>query len=53
MGCYGCYLVAAGKTAGLFLNFGERKVESKRKIEDLTEAIDRMIKRSSQSCYPV
>ncbi len=30
------YLVATGKPIGLILNFGERKVEVKRKIKDLT-----------------
>jgi len=29
------YLVATGKPIGLLLNFGERKVEVKRKIKDL------------------
>ena len=29
------YLVATGKPAGLILNFGERKVEIKRKVKDL------------------
>jgi GxxExxY protein len=29
------YLVATGKPIGLILNFGERKVEIKRKIKDL------------------
>ena len=29
------YLVATGKTVGLILNFGERKVEIKRKVKDL------------------
>lgn len=29
------YLVATGKTVGLVINFGERKVEIKRKIKDL------------------
>jgi len=29
------YLVATGKPVGLILNFGERKVEIKRKVEDL------------------
>jgi len=29
------YLVATGKPIGLILNFGERKVEVKRKIKDL------------------
>jgi len=31
------YLVATGKPVGLILNFGERKVEVKRKIKDLNE----------------
>ena len=30
------YLVATGKPVGLILNFGERKVEVKRKVKDLT-----------------
>ncbi len=30
------YLVATGKQVGLILNFGERKVEVKRKIKDLS-----------------
>jgi len=29
------YLVATGKEVGLILNFGERKVEVKRKVKDL------------------
>ena len=29
------YLVATGKPIGLILNFGERKVEVKRKVKDL------------------
>jgi GxxExxY protein len=29
------YLVATGKKIGLILNFGERKVEVKRKVKDL------------------
>ena len=29
------YLVATGKPVGLILNFGERKVEIKRKMKDL------------------
>ena len=29
------YLVATGKPVGLILNFGERKVEVKRKVKDL------------------
>ncbi|MBU4419741.1 MAG: GxxExxY protein [Proteobacteria bacterium] len=29
------YLVATGKAVGLILNFGERKVEIKRKVKDL------------------
>jgi GxxExxY protein len=29
------YLVATGKPVGLILNFGERKVEIKRKVKDL------------------
>ena len=33
------YLVATGKPVGLILNFGERKVEVKRKIKDL-DAVD-------------
>ena len=30
------YLVATGKPVGLILNFGERKVEVKRKVKDLS-----------------
>ncbi len=30
------YLVATGKQVGLILNFGERKVEVKRKVKDLS-----------------
>ena len=30
------YLVATGKSVGLILNFGERKVEVKRKVKDLS-----------------
>jgi len=30
------YLVATGKAVGLLLNFGERKVEVKRKVKGLT-----------------
>ena len=30
------YLVATGKEVGLILNFGERKVEVKRKVKDLS-----------------
>ena len=37
----------------IILNFGERKVEIKGKVEDLNEAINRMKKQSSQSCDPV
>jgi GxxExxY protein len=29
------YLVATGKPVGLILNFGEQKVEVKRKVKDL------------------
>ena len=29
------YLVATGKPVGLILNFGERRVEIKRKVKDL------------------
>jgi GxxExxY protein len=29
------YLVATGKPVGLILNFGEKKIEIKRKIKDL------------------
>jgi hypothetical protein len=29
------YLIATGKAVGLILNFGERKVEVKRKVKDL------------------
>jgi len=31
------YLVATGKPVGLIVNFGERKVEIKRKIKDLNK----------------
>ena len=31
------YLVATGKPVGLILNFGENKVEVKRKVKDLKE----------------
>ena len=31
------YLVATGKPVGLVLNFGEQKVEVKRKVKELTE----------------
>ena len=31
------YLVATGKPVGLIINFGERKVEIKRKIKDLEQ----------------
>jgi len=31
------YLVATGKPVGLLLNFGEIKVEVKRKVRDLNE----------------
>ena len=36
------YLIATGKPVGQILNFGERKVEMKRKVKDMTEAINRM-----------
>ena len=36
------YLVATGKPVGLILNFGERKVEIKRKIKDLKQEINGM-----------
>jgi len=36
------YLVATGKSVGLILNFGERKVEIKRKIKDLKQEINGM-----------
>ena len=32
------YLVATGKAVGLILNFGEEKVEVKRKVKDLKQA---------------
>jgi GxxExxY protein len=35
------YLVATNKPVGLLLNFGERKVEVKRKVKDLNFLIDR------------
>jgi len=31
------YLVATGKEVGLLLNFGEEKVEVKRKVKDLNK----------------
>ncbi len=37
-------LIAAGKPVGLILNFGERKVEIKRKVKDLNQEINRMKK---------
>jgi len=33
--CYVSYLVATGKPVVLILDFGERKVEIKRKVKDL------------------
>jgi GxxExxY protein len=33
------YLVATGKPVGLILNFGEKKVEVKRKIKDLSKGL--------------
>ena len=33
------YLVATGKSVGLLLNFGEQKVEVKRKVKELTKEI--------------
>ncbi len=44
------YLVATGKPIGLILNFGERKVEVKRKVRVLP---DDLKKQSCLSCYPV
>jgi hypothetical protein len=41
------YLVATGKPAGMILNFGETKVEIKRKVKDLNQEINRMKKQSS------
>jgi GxxExxY protein len=38
------YLVATRKPVGLILNFGERKVEIKRKVKDLNQEINRMKK---------
>ena len=35
------YLVAINKPVGLLLNFGERKVEVKRKVKDLNFLINR------------
>ena len=35
------YLVATGKPVGLILNFGERKVEIKRKVKDLRKGLTR------------
>ena len=46
------YLIATGKPVGLLLNFGESKVEIKRKIKDLL-LNNQALKLSSQSCYPV
>ena len=46
------YLVATGKPVGLLLNFGETKVEIKRKIKDLL-LNNQALKLSGQSCYPV
>jgi GxxExxY protein len=34
------YLVATGKEVGLLLNFGEHKVEVKRKVRELPELVD-------------
>ena len=34
------YLVATGKDVGLLLNFGEQKVEVKRKVRELPEMVD-------------
>ena len=42
------YLVATGKPVGLILNFGEEKVEVKRKIKDL-----KVINRIKNPAYPV
>ncbi len=36
------YLVATGKEVGLLLNFGEEKVEVKRKIKELNQESDRI-----------
>ena len=47
------YLVATGKSVGLIINFGKRKVEIKRKLKDLTTNIDTNFEKSCQSCYPV
>ena len=43
------YLTATKKDVGLILNFGESKVEIKRKVRTLPSEINR-IKKSSQSC---
>ena len=47
------YLVATGKPVGLIINFGEKKVEIKRKVKELNAVINKIKKQSSQSCYPV
>lgn len=46
------YLVATGKPVGLILNFGERKVEVKRKVRDLSERYTGF-EESCVSCDPV
>jgi len=33
------YLVATGKEIGLLLNFGEKKVEVKRKVRELNQIV--------------
>ena len=46
------YLVATGKPVGLVLNFGERKVEIKRKLKALPDRSTGFYS-SGPSCYPV
>ncbi|MCL0078262.1 GxxExxY protein [Dehalococcoidia bacterium] len=41
------YLVATGKPVGLIINFGERKVEIKRKLRELKRMVSR---NSKESC---
>jgi hypothetical protein len=43
------YLVATGKPVGVILNFGETKVEVKRKVRDLRREMN-SIKLSCPSC---
>ncbi|MFH1575066.1 MAG: GxxExxY protein [Acidobacteriota bacterium] len=46
------YLVATGKPVGLLLNFGEQKVEVKRKVRDFGHSSG-SAEESSSSCDPV